>query len=273
MAKIKYDVKGVESRGDRPVPKPGVYRCKIISCVDAKPDNKDRRLEVQYEITDGDSKGYRLYDYIVFAESSEWKLAQFIRACGLPEKGTLDPDKLVGTALNVRTRVENSEEYGTSAKPASLMPLDGDDDEDEEDLTEDEETEEEVDETEDDDTEDDDESEEDEDDESDDEEDEDWTEEELESLDSKELRAVAEDYDDVTVPAKLTAAAKKKLIAAILEAQGGDDDEEEDEEEKPDYDSMDLADLKALAKERKLSPKGNKKVLVARLEKDDDPFS
>ena len=124
--KIKYNVKGVEAKGDRPTPKPGVYRCKIVSCVDAKPEGKDRRLEVQYEITEGENKGYKLYDYInLESEASEWKLASFIRAVGLPEEGELNPDKLVGVGLTVRTRVENSEQYGSQAKPASLMPLDG----------------------------------------------------------------------------------------------------------------------------------------------------
>lgn len=297
MAKIKYDVTGVESKGDRPVPKPGVYRCKIISCVDAKPENKDRRLEVQYEILEGDSKGYRLYDYIVFSEASEWKLAQFIRACGLPDKGALDPDKLVGVAINVRTRVENSEQYGTSAKPASLMPLDGDDDDDE-DLSEDEEDtdvddgdeEESEDEDEDDESEDDDESEEDEEDE-----DEDWTEDELKELDTAALKEEAfnatDDEDNPGFGLDKKKFLKKKgdkkvldkpkVIKAILEAQEAKqaDDEADDEDEKAeaeDYSKWSEKKLKAELKEREIKLKGayskSKAVKALKADDEEDPF-
>jgi hypothetical protein len=329
MAKIKYKTKGVERKGGGNVPKPGVYRCKVISCVDATPSGKDRRLEVTYEIQEGESKGYKLYDYInLVSEAAEWKLAQFVDALGLPENGTIDTEEIVDTALNVRTRVENSEQYGASAKPATLMPLDGD--EDEEDLTAEDDDDTSADDGDDDAASDDDEV---------------YSEEELEALEKDELKEVAEEYE-VEWPKRLTAAGKKKVIAAILEAQGGDEDEDEegegddelwteeelnelddddlveqagefeldaddyqkttgkgkakktkldrdgliaaileaqgdededgeeseDEDDTPDYDEMELADLKALCKERSLNPKGTKKVLVARLKKDDEPF-
>lgn len=333
MAKIKYKTKGVERKGGGNVPKPGVYRCKVVACVDATPSGKDRRLEVVYEITEGDEKGYKLYDYInLVSEAAEWKLAQFIDALGLPENGTMDTDDIVGTALNVRTRVENSEQYGASAKPATLMPLDGDESDDE-DLSEEDEDAEDADA--------DDEAE-------DTDEDEEWDEESLGELEKTELKEVAEEYE-IDFPSRLTAAGKKKVIAAILEAQGGDEDEEssdeededelwteeelaelddddlleqagefeldaddyqkskkvkgkvrktldrdgliaaileaqggddeesedgedEDEDETPDYAAMDLPALKALCKERSLDTKGTKKLLIKRLEKDDEPF-
>ncbi len=341
IAKIKYNVKGVDPGGDRAVPKAGIYRCKVTSCIDAKPADKDRRLELKYEIQSNsagekDNKGYVLFDYIPFTDTMDWKMAQFIKAMGLPESGAFDPDEIVGTGLNVRVRIQpETEQYAASAKPATLMPLDGDED-DGEDLSEggeeaeDGEGEEET-----------------------------YTEEELNELEKDDLFAIAEELiEDFTKPKRFTAAGKTKLIAAILEAQGEDDDEEGEEEEgelwteeelteldddalkgvafgdpedeedegfeldpddyvtkkknpktkkmvtkfdrdgliaaileaqgddegedegegeegddEPlDYDSMELADLKALAKERKLDQKGPKKLLVARLKKDDDPF-
>lgn len=324
MAKIKYDVKGVDPGGDRELPKPGVYRCKVISCVDAKPSGKDRRLEVQYQITDGDHKGFVLYDYInLESEAARWKLAQFIKACGLPASGTLDPDEVIGTGLSVRVKIQpETDQYAASARPATLLPLDGDE---KEDLDAD-----------DDDTE--------PDDDDDDDDDSTYTQEELEELSNSDLKEVAGELE-VEVPAKLTAKAKEKLIAAILEAQSEDDDEDEDgggddeeeytwddlsgmdrdelvelieeneldvetttgkgkkkkdvdeddlrtaiaeeleievpddedddEDDAPNYDDTEewtLAKLKAEAKKRKLSDKGTRKAIVARLKKDDSPF-
>lgn len=325
MAKIKYNVKGVDAKGDRPLPKPGVYRCKIVSCVDAKPSGKDRRLEVQYEVTEGDHKGFKLYDYInLESEAAAWKLAQFIKACGLPESGNLDPDELIGTALSVRTRVDaGNEQYAPSAKPATLMPLDGDAEEDEE--LEEEDDEDESEEEEDSDDE-----------EDDDEDDETYSREELESGEY-DLEEVAGELEVDFPSGKLTAKKKAALIDALLAAQDSgdgeedDDDEEEDEEDEeeidysamsakelkdalaesdvkisakvkalkgaklkaalvklaeenlvdsedeededePDYDAMEPKELKALAKERGLDTKGSKKILIARLQKDDQPF-
>lgn len=294
MATIKYNVKGVDIKGDRPVPKPGVYRCKVISCADAKPDNKDRRLEVQYEIVEkGDYKGVILYDYInLESEAAEWKLAQFINAMGLPESGKLDPDKLVGTALSVRTSVDpGNDQYAPSARPRTLMPLDGDDDEATEEADDDESSDD--DNADEDDADNDEESDDDSDDD-DDEDEETWSKDELEELDDADLTDVAfgytdeeddeiegvldEDDKDEYVKTKKAKGKKPKtvvdreaLITAILETQEGDEDDDEDDDT-PDYDSMEVKELRALAKERKLDSKGSKKVLIARLQKDDEPF-
>jgi hypothetical protein len=92
MAKIKYNVKGVESKGDKPLPKPGVYRCKVVSCVDATPSGKDRRLEVVYEITHGENKGFKLYDYInLVSEEAAWKLRRFVRPRRPGRDGAVHP--------------------------------------------------------------------------------------------------------------------------------------------------------------------------------------
>lgn len=319
MARIKYNVKGVDPGGDRTLPKAAIHRCKVTSCVvGTNPSDKAQRLEVQYQVMDDDpkgSKGYILYDYInMEREDLSWKVAQFVAAMGLPESGTLDPEDCVGTGLNIRVKIRpETEEWAAKAVAGVLLPLDGEDSDEGEDLSDDETP-------------------------AGSDDDELYTEEDLEALSNDELKEVAGEFDDVTVPKRITAAGKTKLIAAILEAQGGDDenggdDEEayeqeeleamdedelkevleefeldaddyttkkkvgkrtkvifdgdaaveaileaqgeadsEEEEETPDYESMDLAALKALAKERKLDSKGSKKILVARLTKDDDPF-
>jgi hypothetical protein len=303
MAKIKYNVKGVESKGDKPLPKPGVYRCKVVSCVDATPSGKDRRLEVVYEITHGENKGFKLYDYInLVSEEAAWKLRQFLEACGVvkdgkKEAGSFDPDDLVGTGLSIRTRIQPADDrFSASAKPATLMPLDEDaDSEDDEDLEDEDGDGEDADDDEESEDGDEEESDDDDSDEEDEDEDDDstYSEEELNELDDDDLVDVAWGYTDddddeiegildddekdqyVTVKKvkgkKKTTVDRDALIARILEAQEGDEDEDGDDET-VDYSAMDLDELKELAKTRKLSTKGSKKVIIARLEKDDAPF-
>lgn len=348
MAKVKFNVKGVESGGgDRPLPKPGVYRCKITSCVVGQPTGKDKRIEVVYTITDGDHKNFPIYDYInLESEAAAWKLRQFLEAVGLvsekKESGDFDPEELVGTALSVKTKVQpETEQYAASVKATLLMPLDGDaDDDDAEDLSDDDgdddnedvdysamdldELKEAAEEAEldvaeiikgkkkkaekeaalrealeendasDDDDDDADDADDSDDDDGDEDDDETYTEEELEELDDDDLVDVAFGYEDEDgdeiegvldeeekseyVKTKGKGKAKKvtvdreALIARILEAQEGDEDDDDGDDETPDYESMDLKALKKLAKERDISDKGSKKVIIARLLKDDQPF-
>jgi hypothetical protein len=172
---------------------------------------------------------------------------------------------------------------------------DEDEDDDSSDDDDDDDDEEDEDEDEDDDSSDEDEDEDDDDEESSDEPNRDnYDKDELDALDNDDLVDVAfgyeeedEQYDgwldeddksNFVKKGKLSDKGRKKLIAAVLAAQeepAGDDDDDEDEsegeaEEKPDYDSMSVADLKKLAKERGLEQKGTKAKLAARLKKDDE---
>lgn len=322
--KVKYNVKGVDPGGDRTMPKAAVHRCKVTSCTVVKPEGKDRRIEAQYTVMDDDpkgSKGYVLYDYInLEREDLDWKLAQFIKAVGLPETGSFDPDEIVGTALNIRVKIRpETDDWAAKAVPGTLIALDGEEDEGEDLSDEDEDEDEDEDGAEEAYTEADlkkmsndelkeaaeevgvedipqrlsakskpkliaaileaqaseDEDEEDEDEDEDGDEDS-YSEEDLAEMSLTELKDVAEEFE-VTVPKGKPALVKKKLISLIIEAQGesedeDDEDEDEDEDEEQDYESMELSELKALCKERKLDTKGTKKILVSRLQKDDDPF-
>lgn len=115
-----------------------------------------------------------------------------------------------------------------------------------------------------------------------DEDDELWTEEELNELDDDDLKEQLGEFElDEADYVKTTGRGKQKkttfdrdgAIAGILEAQGGGEDDEDGEEEDdgPDYEAMNLSELKKLANERGLSPKGTAAVLRKRLQKDDEP--
>jgi len=272
VARIKFDVKGVAPAQDTstPIPK-GMYKCTVETCLVAKPEGKDQRIEVVYVIADGDHKGRKLFDYLnleseqPFAQS---RVRQFLEAFGIvtakKEAGTFDPEKLVGEDCNVRVAHQTGQagtqwEGQIQSRVGGVFAL-GEDEAEDEDLDEDEESEDE------------DEGDEDEDDED---------EVDLDELDRAELKKLIKDEE---LGIKVTKSMSDDDVRkAIAEAMGGDEDEDEgeddeDDEEDVDYNDLDLDALKATCKERGLSVKGSKKILVARLEKDDessddgDPF-
>jgi hypothetical protein len=215
MALIKYDVSSIENETDRGVMPAGVYKVKIITCVDAKPSGKDRRLEVVGEVVEGDWKGYKVFDYInLEVEDMAWKLAQFVRALGLPDKGGLDPKKVVGLLTRSRTKVTNSDDYGMQSKHQRWLPLDADEAE----STGDDESADDEDATEDDDAEDDSQ----------------WTQEELKALALKELTTLATeaelDVKEITKGKTKAADKKNALVEAILASQSEDDEDTDDED-------------------------------------------
>jgi hypothetical protein len=285
MTKVKFNVKGVESGGNRKLMKNALYEVKIVEApIGQGGKNNEKRIELKTEVIEkGEYLGQRLRtDYInIESEDAAWKFRQFLEGVGLvvdgKETGTLDTDKLVGKVITVRVKGRNDEQYGVQNDIAQYISPDDEEPDDDEPDPEEEEAAEEPDTDE----------------ESDDsEEDEDWTEEELSELDDDDLKLYAfggadEDGDEIEAlvdgdasdyetkkkkgKKTVTTLDREKLIAAMIEAQGGDDDEDGDEEP-ADYDSMELAELRELAKSRGLSTKGAKGILVKRLQKDDEPF-
>ena len=179
---------------------------------------------------------------------------EFMLAVGLAAKGTLDTDKLVGKAVQVRLKNDTDQDGDYRPKVGKVMALpEADEPEDEaEEEPEAEGDEEEMD---------------------------------LDALDRKGLKAVdqgrgpggagAESMSDDDI--------RKAIIAAWPEDEEEEDEPEDEEEEAEDeteaeadddgYDDMNVADLKAELKERELPTNGARKVLTARLRADDNETS
>ena len=124
MAKlIPYDVTGVEqSQGGTGVKaKPGVYIAEIMRCAqrDQKADGGPANdLEVALNV--GPDYDW-VFTYIGLGAASDWKLAEFVRAVGINEKGKLDPDKMVGKKIRVKINPD-SWEGNYTARAGRLMP-------------------------------------------------------------------------------------------------------------------------------------------------------
>jgi hypothetical protein len=112
MAKlINYDVSGVESSGGGTgVKAPAGLRVgEIMLCeqreqkADGSPAN-DIRLAVNV----GEDYDW-IYTYIGLGPESDWKMAEFVRALGLKDKGRLDPEKMKGKLIRVKVNQDTYE--------------------------------------------------------------------------------------------------------------------------------------------------------------------
>jgi hypothetical protein len=101
---ISYDVSGVEeSQGGTGVKvKPGVHVARIAICEqretksDGTPAN-DIRVGLDF----GEEYDWG-FTYVSLGEAASWKMAEFVRALGLKDKGRLDPEKMVGKFIRVK---------------------------------------------------------------------------------------------------------------------------------------------------------------------------
>lgn len=273
MTKLKYDVSNVEPGQDFDTPIPeGLYRVKIEEIVEGVSKRTgDPMLTITYAVAKGDHKGRKVWDYIVLKETQEWKMRQFIDAIGLKAKGTLDTNKIEGEYVNIRVKHDGSEdgEYGISAKVKTVLAIPEEEAEEEveaeaeveeetEEGVEEEGTEEVEEEGEDDGLS--------------------W--EELNSYSRNDLKVLIRDNElGIKVTKNLSDDDIRAKIAEVLEMEPEDEEEEgveeepeegTDEEEEIDYNEMSVADLKATAKERGLTPKKLKKDLIKQLKKSDE---
>lgn len=262
MPKIKYDLRDVEAAGGSfEAPPPGLYRAKLEQCNQKKSKSGNDMLECVYELTRGDFKGSKVWDYIVIGVEGfpERKLRQFLEAVGhitgkKNAKGGFDPDEFEDTEVQLRLKNETYDDE-PRARVAAVLPL-PDDDEDEEEID----------------------AEEPEDGEDEEGADEEYTYEDLAEMDLADLKEVIDEEElgiRVTKKSKVETVLAKVAEALELEPEE-DEDEDEGDEDEVDYEDMTPEELKAECKDRGLKAAGKKAVLIARLEKDDeeaeDPF-
>lgn len=283
MARVKYDVRGVESSGGTPLP-PGVYNAKVTQADVTKPEGKDQRIEVILEVVNSEeaNNGKKLYEYInLESDAAKWKLKEYLEALGEGgDTGSFDTDDHLNKVIGVKTIVRPADEArgfdaraavrrmfaideaqrnGASAStenldddpPVAAEPTDA---EDVEPLT--------------------------------------W--EELNEMDRAELKKLNKDEEvGIAVKKSMTDDDLRAKIAEFFELppladeEEADDEEEEDEEpeaeaaaeteeeagegagDEDDYDDWSEPDLKEELSQRSLSVKGSKKVLIGRLRRDD----
>jgi hypothetical protein len=122
VAKIKYDVSDVEAGGGGDQPQPGLYKAKVVQALH-RTERKDGSPANDIELVLDIGEDYaRQWTYIGLEKPSAWKLRELTDALGLPEKGDLDPTKLIGKKLQVKI---NSDQYEGNYRPrvGTLMKL------------------------------------------------------------------------------------------------------------------------------------------------------
>ena len=257
---IKLNFDGVET-GYKTVPE-GTYEVRVKEIEAGTSQANAPKLDFKFEIISGKNKGSLLFYTCSLQPQALFKLKVVLEALGyeIPEGNfNLDIDELIDLECSVEVAHETYEGK-KRARIVEFITSDDSDDDDEDDTDEDEEEDED---TDDDDEDDDDEDEDDEDEDDEDEEDE----VDYDSLSLKELKALAKEKG-----IKVDKKAKKDDIIALLQEEDDEDDEEDEEDDTPDYESMNLKELKALCKERgiKVTKKDNKESLIEKLEEDDE---
>jgi hypothetical protein len=268
VAKIKYNVKGVESGGDMAPVKPGLYKAKIVECTERESRAGNEMIEVVMEITEkGEFKGRKLWYYVITDdEAMAFRVREFLEATGIvdpkkpkTEQGTFDPEGTVGTEVQVRVRSGKDQDDNPRGEVARMLKLDPDDADDDED------------------------------DDGDGEDEADW-----DAMDLDELRQEVEDYegdpDEVIKDAKAKSKAKKEAAlrewleenATEDDGEDGDDDEGDDDDGATDDDgdgddeapytdwTNDELKEELTNREIELSGKFTKSKAVAALEEDDE---
>lgn len=270
MAKIKYDLSDVEDVADGVHAPVGIYRGKVRSVEGPKDSsNGNPMLEVVFDLTH-DASGKKLteqfmplwYYPILEHESSfvQARLKEFLLAFGLKPKGILDTDKIVSKSVQLKLGSDKDQDGEYRPRIKKVMGMASSDEPEAEEEPEEAEPEEPEAEEE---------------------------ELDLDDLDRAALKAlIKEEGLEIKVFKSTT---DDQLRESIAEAMGEGEEEEpeepEAEEEEPEadaepeeesdgFDGMSIADLKAELKERELPTNGAKKVLIARLRKDDqeEPF-
>jgi hypothetical protein len=101
---ITYDVSGVEESGGGTGVKvrPGVKVAKIETC-EQRTENAQGgpANDIKVGLNFGPDFDWG-FTYVGLGPASDWKLAEFIRACGLPPKGKFDPEKQRGKFIRVK---------------------------------------------------------------------------------------------------------------------------------------------------------------------------
>ena len=261
---IKLNFDGVET-GYKAVPE-GTYEVRVKEIEAGTSQANAPKLDFKFEIISGKNKGSLLFYTCSLQPQALFKLKVVLEALGyeIPEGNfNLDIDELIDLECSVEVAHETYEGK-KRARIVEFITSDDDSDEDDDDSEDDGDSEDEDDE----DTDDEDEDDEDEEDDDEDEDEDEDDEVDYDSLSLKELKALAKEKG-----IKVDKKAKKDDIIALLQDDDEEDDEEDEEDDDtPDYESMNLKELKALCKERgiKVTKKDNKESLIEKLEEDDE---
>jgi len=125
MPKIKF--KGENKKFD--LIENGVYPARI-SKIEDKDDNGDDLVskgartsgcpmwKIEFTIIDGDAKGRKCFERLVFADSTAWKVEQLCEACGFDVDPNTEVDvekeDLIDKRLNIEVYVRREEGYKDS---------------------------------------------------------------------------------------------------------------------------------------------------------------
>lgn len=80
------------------------YEVVLMNYTDQKTKDNSDLINVEFEITEGDFRGRKLWDNFVIKENALWRLKMFLKALDLPHKGQInfDSDDWINKPLKVK---------------------------------------------------------------------------------------------------------------------------------------------------------------------------
>ena len=130
--KVKLDFTGVQAYKKC---EEGIHVAKLIQIDEGTTQAGDDMLKATFEVTQGDSKGARVFDNFTLTDKALWKLKLFLTSIGVKSEGkvVIELDRLVGKSVNIEV---GNEDYNgqTRAKilSYSALAVAADDDDEEE---------------------------------------------------------------------------------------------------------------------------------------------
>lgn len=83
--------------------KPGIYRIAVVDTKDTKSKAGNDMVNIEYEITEGEYKGRKLWDNLLPEGKGNFRMKLFLKAVNQPHKGTIayDTADWIGKELKV----------------------------------------------------------------------------------------------------------------------------------------------------------------------------
>lgn len=135
MAKVAYDLSGVEDLPDIPQAPIGTYIGKIEAAESRDSSNGNPMIEVRWILTHN-ADGTKLkeefqpiWDYPLLEHEHKFVMAKtkaFFEGIGMKLKGTLDTDKLVGKKAQLKLKSDTDQDGDYRPRIGKIMPLDAD---------------------------------------------------------------------------------------------------------------------------------------------------
>ena len=105
---IEVDFSDVKELGSYTCPPAGTYACKVVKATEGQTTKGTAKIDISFEIVEGEFAGCRIYDGFFFTEKAYPRLKTVFNVLGLNAGGkiTISEEKLLGKTCMIETEVD-----------------------------------------------------------------------------------------------------------------------------------------------------------------------